>query len=328
MQTNRTINETMSIFGINAKVAINVMPIDNTNPYIPKLNSEYQFDKELLRDALYILNNDDQDLGLWLAGPRGCGKTTAITQIANRMNYPIISFMGHERREVEDFTGMNKLVNGNFEFVDGPLVKAMENGYIFLLDEADQCPPSVTVFLNGVLEGHPLVLDADNSRVVIPHPDFRFVATGNSNGQGDMSGNYGGVQVMNAAYMDRFLVLDLDYASAKQELSILKNAVPELTEDMLDRMVDYANSVRGLFKGKFRKTSKYPEMSSFDAKGQVTVTMSTRGLLHWAKMVIKFRNAPNPMLYGLERILLNKCEPSERIALQQLAKAMLEGAKK
>ena len=324
--SNRTVQSNLSIFNQTANVGIDILP-DTSNPYVPKRIDSYVFDRSLLRDTLFVLNNSDQDMGLWFAGPKGCGKTTCIKQVANRMNYPMITIQGHERLEIEDLVGFNKIINGQFQFVPGPLTIAMEQGTLFTLDEADQCPPSVTVCLHDILEGEPLLLSSDGSRIVQPHPDFRLFATGNSNGLGDMSGQYGGVLVQNTAYMDRFIVANVDYVDPQIEAAIIKGKYPGLTDEITERMVDYANTVRSLFTGNFKQPTKYTDVQ-IDGSTQISSTLSTRGVMHWAKLANAFKNAPNPMMYGLERVLINKAESAERIALTQLAKAMLEGAKK
>jgi len=58
-----------------------------------------------------------------------------------------------------------------FEWVDGPLVTAMQRGSWLVLDDASQCPPSVLDRLNALLE--PRGVLAFNGRVVVPHEAFR-----------------------------------------------------------------------------------------------------------------------------------------------------------
>ena len=58
-----------------------------------------------------------------------------------------------------------------FEWVDGPLVTAMQHGRWLVLDDASQCPPSVLDRLNALLE--PRGVLAFNGRVVVAHERFR-----------------------------------------------------------------------------------------------------------------------------------------------------------
>ena len=78
-----------------------------------------------------------------------------------------------------------------FEWVDGPLVKAMKEGSIFLMDEISLADDSVLERLNSVLEPErTLVLaekggdDSSGNQVdhIVAEKSFRIVATMNPGG--------------------------------------------------------------------------------------------------------------------------------------------------
>lgn len=70
-----------------------------------------------------------------------------------------------------------------FEWVDGALIKAVEEGRWLILDNANLCSPSVLDRLNSLLEvGGYLAVNEHSTpsgdpKIVIPHPDFRFFIT-------------------------------------------------------------------------------------------------------------------------------------------------------
>lgn len=64
----------------------------------------------------------------------------------------------------------------------GPLALAMQYGGIFLLNEIDLLDPATAAGLNGVLDGEPLCIPENHGELIIPHSNFRFAATANSNG--------------------------------------------------------------------------------------------------------------------------------------------------
>ncbi|KAI5117001.1 hypothetical protein M0805_002669 [Coniferiporia weirii] len=67
-----------------------------------------------------------------------------------------------------------------FEWVDGPLVRAMKNGEWLLLDNANLCSPSVLDRLNSLCElGGSLTLTEKglDQDTLIPHRDFRLIMT-------------------------------------------------------------------------------------------------------------------------------------------------------
>jgi midasin len=70
---------------------------------------------------------------------------------------------------------------GKFEWVDGPLVRAMKDGRWFLLDNANLCNPSVLDRLNSLAEigGHLALTErglVDGTvQLINPHPNFRLI---------------------------------------------------------------------------------------------------------------------------------------------------------
>ena len=70
-----------------------------------------------------------------------------------------------------------------FEWVDGPLIEALEQGKWFVLDNANLCGPSVLDRLNSLLEPNGFLSVNENRRpdgsvkVVRPHPNFRLFLT-------------------------------------------------------------------------------------------------------------------------------------------------------
>lgn len=281
---------------------------DVGHPRVPRKKNGYVFRKDHVRDLRAWLQNPEGD-GLMLCGPMGSGKSSIITQIAAHANWPVFEVTGNARKEFADLQGHHSLVQGEMTYVYGPLALAAKYGGLFVLNEADRMDPGELAGLHGVLDGEPLVI-AENGGEVIPlHPEFRVVLTGNSNGQGDDSGLYQGVVQQDAAFMDRFRVLDVDYPAPDIEKSILDHGVPGLPQPMRDRMVDVANEVRRVFTG------------GGDNGFDLTVTFSTRTLMRWASMLMQFRSAPNAPEYTLQRALLNRAPASEAEAIRKIAEA-------
>jgi midasin (ATPase involved in ribosome maturation) len=81
-------------------------------------------------------------------------------------------------------------VIGNFEWIDGALIHAMEQGHWVLLDNVNFCNPSVLDRLNPLLEPNGVLLVNEcglvdgKPRIVKPHADFRlFLAMNPSHGE-------------------------------------------------------------------------------------------------------------------------------------------------
>ncbi len=128
---------------------------------------------------------------------------------------------------------------------------AMLNGWVYLADEYDFALPSVLAVYQPVLEGKALVIKEAPAaqRIVRPHPNFRFIATGNTNGSGDETGLYQGTNIQNAANYDRFhMVLEIKYMKAALETQILVNQA-KIDKADAEKLVDFANRVRESYDG-------------------------------------------------------------------------------
>ena len=281
------------------------------NPYVPVKHAEYKFRKDLVRDLLIFLTNPQGD-ALFLSGPTGSGKTSAVLEVAARFNWPVQNVTARGHMEFSDLIGHHTLVSEKpgdpavMKFEYGPLAKAMALGHIFILNEADLVDPAELSGLNDLLEGRPLVIEANGGKVIKPHPLFRFVATGNSRGNGDESGIYNGVVTQNLAAMDRYRMLIVDYPEPEAELAILKEVVPQIPELLQQKMVELANDIRAKFKGT-------------DGDRQLNVTLSTRKLIQWGKIWLQYFNAPNPAQLSLDLVLLNRCTAEESEAINRTA---------
>ena len=69
----------------------------------------------------------------------------------------------------------------NFRWIDGILIKAMENGDWLVLDDANLCSPQVLDRLNSLLEDNcrELMINEQGSRIVHPNENFRIFLTCN-----------------------------------------------------------------------------------------------------------------------------------------------------
>lgn len=247
---------------------------------------------------------------LYISGPTGCGKTTGVKQVAARCNWPVYEVTGHARLEMPDLIGHLTMREGTMYYEYGPLSLAMRYGGIFLFNELDLCDPSLLAALNTILDGSPLCIAEHGGEVIRPHELFRFVATANSSGCGDDTGLYQGVLRQNLAFMDRFVVFKADYLPEKTEAGLIKKLAPTLPDDVVDKYIAYANAVRAAFTG------------GSGAVAAVSVTMSTRTLLRWAKLSAMFAPLASGGVvvpyYALEMALLNRADEGTVETLREI----------
>lgn len=302
----------MSVFGFNG-TNIQVQGYEKTNnPYVPVLK-DYVFRKETLRDIVAHIDCNFDD-GLMIFGPTGSGKTSIVEQIAARLCIPTYSYTCGGSTRFMDWVGQYVLIDGETVWQDGPLTQAMRTGGIFIANEVDLVSPDELAQANGILEGAPLIIAQRGGEVVRPAASFRFVATANSNGSGS-DGFYVGVRRQNLAFMDRFVVIEVDYPTKEIELDILLKVAPSIPKDLLDKMIDVANKVRLIFKGECEEDA----YSDID----LSVTFSTRTLIRWAIQTQRAKGAPCALSYALTKSLLNRTgDEGEKEAIHMIAKAI------
>ncbi|RXF78004.1 cobalamin synthase [Desulfovibrio sp. DS-1] len=281
--------------------------------YTPKADPDYIFHETTRDIVVWLMTASDP---LYVFGPTGSGKSSAIRQLAARLNYPVFEVTGHGRLEFPDLVGHLSVHQGSMEFRYGPLALAMKHGGLFLLNELDLLEPATATGLNGILDGQPLCIPENGGELVTPHPMFRFAATANTNGGSDETGLYQGTLRQNLAFLDRFWLCEMGYPEPAAEERLLERIAPQLPTTLRRTMIDYANEVRRLFMGE-----------SGTAHGaSIEVTFSTRTLIRWADLTQRFqplaRQGIQPVAYALDRTLGFKAARETRTLLHEIAQRM------
>lgn len=125
-----------------------------------------------------------------LVGETGSSKTTVCQLWAELLQLPLHIVNCHQHTEAADFLGglrpvpPDKRDEGLFTWSDGPLVRCMKGGEIFVLDEISLAEDSVLERLNSVLEPSRSLTLAEKSTadVVRAADSFRVLATMNPGG--------------------------------------------------------------------------------------------------------------------------------------------------
>lgn len=232
---------------------------------IPEVDKKYVFPLEVLKNLMMAIETASPAL-LW--GHAGVGKTTLVKQVAARTNRPFFRVQHTQNMEETHIVGQTLANEKGTYFEPGPLPLAMKNGWLYVADEYDFASPAVTSVYQAVMEGEPLVIkEAPREwRVVKPHPDFRFVATGNTNGSGDETGLYQGTQMGNAANYSRFAVTEhVPYMEKEHEISVICKQSGAV-KGFVSKLVEFAGLVR----------------QAFD-NGEIAMTIGPRELINAAK---------------------------------------------
>ncbi|WP_280270472.1 AAA family ATPase [Nocardia wallacei] len=114
-----------------------------------------------------------------LYGPPGTGKTSLIEAAYG----DLFTVQGDSDTTVGDFVGeYTQTPDGRFEFVHGPLVRAMRAGAVLFIDDATLIPPSVLAVVYPAMDGRrEVIIKANGGEVVTAAPGF-FVVAGHNPG--------------------------------------------------------------------------------------------------------------------------------------------------
>jgi cobaltochelatase CobS len=264
---------------------------------IPDIDPNYLFNVEVLKTLMMGM---EMRIPTYLWGHAGTGKTTIYEQIAARTRRPFFRVQHTANMEEEHIVGGWRLRDGKTFFELGPLAMAMKHGWLYMADEYDFGRPEVTSVYQAVLEGKPLVIkEADpENRVIRPHPDFRIVANGNTNGQGDETGLYQGTNLQNAANYERFGVVEqMPYMEKKLEARLVSQQAGIPLKDA-EKLVDFAGRIRAEFDG-----------------GRMGNPISPRSLIYAAQIGVARSNYRT----GLEKAFINRLTSVDRESATQVA---------
>jgi MoxR-like ATPase len=233
----------------------------------------------------------DSDFNPLLIGEAGTGKDTLVDYVCTKTNRPRVRVnFGKDVRyadlvgtrmpaETEDDSSGTKVV-----WEDGLLTRAVKYGYVFVADELNAAPPEATMPLHQITEegADAELVIREESRVVTPHPQFRFVATMNP-----PRGGYGGVEQLNDAFKSRFYSIEIDYLQPEREAELLQSRFADEDIDIKEEEITDICS----FAGKVRKQYQ---------RGDITTPITTRELIKTLKMrkIMGLKDAAEVVLVG------------------------------
>lgn len=279
-------------------IPVNVLSKHGYEDYVPPIDLNHVYEIEVLKNSVMA---KELNMNLYAWGHKGCGKTTTLEQVAARTNHPQIRVQHTLNMEESHVLGFWTVKDRETVFMPGPLALAMRNGWIYLADEYDVAQPAVLAVYQPVMEGKSLVIKEAQGTpwgIVKPHPNFRFWATGNTNGSGDETGLYQGTQIQNSANYDRFgVVLQFKYMRADLESAAISKQAGIAKPDA-DKLVDFANKVREAYDG-----------------NKISDTVSTRTLVNAAKLGMR----KGSWRAGLSLAFINKLSRVDREAVDGVA---------
>ena len=226
-------------------------------------------------DDLINIVSSNQFFPIFITGNSGNGKTMSVEQACAKLKRKFVCISMTPETDESDLLGNYILINGQMEWRDGPVTVAARQGAVLCIDEIDYGAQNLSS-LQRVLEGKPFLLKKKNE-IVYPAEGFTIVATANTKGKGSEDGRYMFTNVLNEAFLERFLnTYEQEWPPINIERKILKKeltAVGKSDNEFADKLVTWADVIR----------------KTFD-DGGLDEVISTRRLVHIIKTYGVFGN--------------------------------------
>ncbi|KAI9253809.1 AAA domain-containing protein [Phascolomyces articulosus] len=240
---------------------------------------------EILREML-----KDYQLGdhLLLIGNQGVGKNKLADYFLQLLQLPREYIQLHRDSTVQSLTTTPAIRDGVLIFEDSPLVKAVQNGTILVIDEADKAPTYVTAVLKSLVEDGQMVLGdgrrivakesdvQDDDRYLLIHPSFRMIVLANRPGYPFLGNDF------YREIGDVFSCHAVDNPDKASEMYLLRKYAPDVPEDMLEKL-----------------SSAFTDLRKLVDEGLISYPYSTRELVN---IVLHLQNYPGE---GISKIMQN-----------------------
>lgn len=192
----------------------------------------------------------ESGLNILLDGPQGCGKTVLARAIAEGLGMHFVFFNCSAVIEATDFMATIQVRASETgqpvtDFTKTPLLEAVESAIadqqtrvLIFLDEFNRCQESARNVLMPALDTTRRIFNPiTNGFLQIPD-NVQFIAAVNRGSE--FSGTFG----IDAAQLDRFAPLQMDYLPPEEEVKLLAKRHPELGESLLKLIVNTADRIR------------------------------------------------------------------------------------
>ena len=205
---------------------------------------------------------------IFITGHSGNGKTMSAEQSCAKLGRKFVCVSMTPETDESDLLGNFVLINGQMEWRDGPVTVAARQGAVLCIDEIDYGAQNLSC-LQRVLEGKPFLLKKKNE-IVAPAEGFTIIATANTKGKGSDDGRYMFTNVLNEAFLERFLnTYEQDWPPINVEKKIMKKELAfhgKADDEFAEKLVTWADVIRKTF-----------------TEGGCDEVISTRRLVHIAK---------------------------------------------
>lgn len=193
--------------------------------------------------------------GACLFGPRGCGKSTTIRELARELGREAIPLQCAANMQIDSLLGSWTSENGTLRFIDGPLTEAVRRGAWLMAEEANVIHPGVWSVVNTLTDTTGDGLRLPTGEVVPQSEGFRLILLYNE--------GYSGTRDVNAALKDRLMPIFADYLDPAHETELIEK-LTGATNAEATQVVGVANMIR---------------------QADIGFDLSPRSLVRWVRLV-------------------------------------------
>ena len=215
-----------------------------------------------------------------LIGNQGVGKNKLCDHLLQKLNLPRQYVQLHRDVTVQSLTSQNTLRDGGLHLEDSPLITALREGQVLVVDEADKAPREVVCILKGLIDGELVLPDGrqvvkqfsaiskkspNDPRLIPIHQNFRMIVLANKPNWPFQGNDF------YAECGELFSCHPVSNPSKESQLEILKNYAPQVNHETLQAIVN-----------------AFDELRSYAEHGITAYPYSTRECVSVAKHLAKF----------------------------------------
>ena len=260
-----------------------------TGARLIKPDPDYTFAPDFFERLRLWWEWSDTSAPLYISGPAGCGKTSAILQFLARVNAPCVTLTCRRRMDKYELVGQwgADPVTNSLCWTDGPALTAWRHGAVLVINEMTSAPADVWVSANDILEGDDIVVDR-TGEIVARHPNTRVVFTDNRPlGNAEETPQYLGRNAQDTSVLDRCWHIAADYADEATEVALLLKKTRAnrfgLTEARAEAIA--AEAVR------FARATRVQAQDAASL-GIRCAQISTRSLVRFTELLYRFAATP------------------------------------
>lgn len=183
---------------------------------------------------------------IFVTGLSGNGKTMMIEQACAQAKRKLVRVNFTVETDEDDLIGGFRMDNGTTYWKDGPVITAMREGAVLLLDEISFGGARITA-LQSILEGKGYFIKK-TGEFVKPTKGFTVIAADNTKGKGSEDGRFAFTNVLNEAFLERFKMwFHQPYPTKATETKILKRLMEyklrEVGEEVKEEDTEFVSNL-------------------------------------------------------------------------------------